>query len=86
MAETCSCALRTVNSIPPNVQLCLTIYAYILQFEELKKLYIFEPTHPTAKLTNKRSLASWKEQVLYSRFSSLTAKRRDTVRGGRGTC
>ena len=35
MAETCCCALRIVNSIPPNTQLCLTIYAYILQFDLL---------------------------------------------------
>ena len=33
MAEICSCALRIVNSIPPHTLLCLTIYAYTLQFD-----------------------------------------------------
>ena len=28
VAETCSCALHIINSIPPNILLCLTIYAY----------------------------------------------------------
>ena len=32
-AETCRCALRIVNSIPPNIQLCLTVYTYSLQFD-----------------------------------------------------
>ena len=33
VAETCSCALHIVNSTPPNTKLCLTIYAYTLQFD-----------------------------------------------------
>jgi len=30
VAETCSCALHIVNTIPPDTQLCLAIYAYTL--------------------------------------------------------
>ena len=33
VAKTCSCALHTANSIPPNLRVCLTIYTYTLKFD-----------------------------------------------------